>query len=52
VREILLLPQRTNPMLGLAASGLKLPPWFAGKGLIRDIPELRGCRLKPPAFDE
>ena len=51
VREILrsAVREANAPTGGL---GSEIASLFAGKGLTRDIPELRGYTLKPPAFDE
>jgi plasmid stability protein len=32
--------------------GSEIAALFAGRGLTRDIPELRGYTIKPPTFDE
>ncbi len=51
VREILrsAVHEPKKPEIGL---GTEIASLFAGKGLTRDIPELRGYTLKPPTFDE
>jgi plasmid stability protein len=51
VREILrsAAHEPEKPETGL---GTEIAALFKGKGLTRDIPELRGYTLKPPTFDE